>query len=93
MTYQILTSRWRCPECGAGVRLFFSRSTAAPDENSEDFICDRVLCEMGHDLPDDIAQEAMQLSDDEFYAALERGEKISEVWNAPEVDQDPSQFG
>lgn len=86
MNYEIITSRWLCQECGGAVRLHFSRSEAVLDE----FVCDGVACEEGHPIPDEMmAQEMIAQADEEFYAAMERGEQITQIWKAPEqVEQD-----
>lgn len=91
MNYEILTSRWRCPGCSASVRLYFSQVSDSEAEGVEEFTCDRVLCEFGHELPDYLIREVVESSDAEFYAAMERGGKVAEIWKAPDSDQDPIQ--
>jgi hypothetical protein len=87
MNYEIITGRWRCQECGGPVRIHFSQSESVEDE----FICDMVSCETGHQIMDEMAQEMMAVADEEFYAAMERGEQVAQVWKAPEqVQQDPT---
>lgn len=87
MTYEIITSRWRCPECNGRVRLYFNQHEAAEQEPAEEFICHKVLCEDGHVIPDADAQEMVELADEEFYGAMERGFKAAEIWVNPEPDQ------
>ncbi len=88
MNYEILTSRWRCPGCSAAVRLYFSQAGGIEEGEGEEFTCDRVLCEFGHELPEYLVREAIESSDDEFYAAMERGGKVAEIWKVPDPDPD-----
>lgn len=89
MNYEILSSRWSCPECSSGVRLLFAKSGSTDDEGSDEFVCGRVLCEAGHELPEDLTRDVIEMADQEFYAAMERGYKISEIWMAPESQEEP----
>lgn len=88
MNYEIISQRWRCPECAASIKLFFAPSGSTADETSDDFVCDRVLCEAGHEIHPDLAQEMIGAADQEFYAAMERGSKAAEVWLAPDPAQE-----
>jgi hypothetical protein len=89
MTYEILTPRWTCPECGAALRLRFSQSGAVEEGEEAEYVCDQVTCSAGHAVPDDLVQEASRLADEEFYAAMERGYQVGQVWQAP-APQDES---
>lgn len=93
MKYEVLTSRWQCPECSSPVRLFFEQAAGVDETDSVEFVCNRAMCELGHELPEEISREAIEYSDDEFYAAMERGGKVAEVWRAPDSDQDPGTTG
>lgn len=87
MNYEIITSRWHCPECNGRVRLYFQKSGSTEEEPSEEFTCDKVLCEDGHVIPEVDAQEMIELADEEFYGAMERGWKAAEIWVNPDPDQ------
>ena len=84
MNYEILTGRWPCPECDGPLRLTFSRRDSMDDEAPEEFVCDRVLCEQGHVISDQLAEEIILQADEEFYAPLERGHQVAQVWQAPQ---------
>ncbi len=84
MIYEIITSRWSCPECGAPLRLQFSENGSTEENSEPEYVCDRILCSAGHAVPDDLAEEAVRNSDQEFYAAMERGYQVGQVWQAPE---------
>lgn len=90
MNYEIVTQHWVCPECGGPIRLHF----AAIEDNglTEEFVMDRMFCGMGHVLPDELWEEVRPGADLEFSAAMERGEKVAEIWCAPsDTDtQDPT---
>jgi hypothetical protein len=88
MNYEIISPRWRCPECGVPVKLYFIQSAGTGEEASDEFVCNRVLCEAGHEIPEDLAQEMIGSADQEFYSAIERGAKVSEVWIAPDPAQE-----
>lgn len=83
MNVEIITSRWLCPECGGPLRLLFSQSGSTDDEASDEFVCDRVFCHLGHQVPDELTQEIIAQADLEFYAAMERGYMAAQVWVAP----------
>lgn len=89
MNYEIFTSRWHCPECGFGVKLFFS-PREGEEESSDEFVCINVACQSGHELPQEIHSDAIENADEEFYAAMQRGTKVGEAWRAP--DQASDQF-
>lgn len=88
MNYEIITSRWLCPECSSPIRLHFSQLLGADDEPSEEFVFDRAFCGMGHVLPDELWDEIRPGADEEFTAAFERGSKVSEIWCAPQSENE-----
>lgn len=89
MNYEIISQRWRCPECSARIKLTFVQTGATTEEEPvEEFVCNRVLCEMGHDVQAELAQEMIETADQEFYATMERGVKVAEFWLAPDPAQE-----
>jgi len=84
VNYEIVTSRWICPDCGSPLRLVFTQ-TAAIEESAqaEAYSCDRVFCNAGHPVSEEFAQEVMGSCNEEFYQAMEQGAKIGEVWLSP----------
>lgn len=84
MNYEILTSRWVCAECGGPLRLYFSSSGSTDAESAQEFVCDRVLCAAGHQVSEEAAEEAVQNADEEFYAAMEKGYRVAEIWCVPD---------
>lgn len=93
MNYEIITSRWACPECGSAIRLIFSQVNGVEDGGpAEEYCCDRAACELAHELPEELTQEILSQADQEFSAAMERGYRVAEVWHVPaEQDQSPDE--
>lgn len=89
MNYEILTLRWRCPECEGPIRLHFSQGADEGNNPSDEYVLTHVFCGMGHLVPDEMVEEIRPEADQEFAAAMEGGSKITEVWTLP-PDEDPT---
>jgi hypothetical protein len=87
MNYDIVTSRWGCPECQGALRLRFSQAPSSDENQDVEYLCEEVACLIGHGLPEELVHEAMAGADAEFYAALERGAKLGETWSAPPPEE------
>lgn len=88
MNYEIVTFRWRCPECQSPVRLKFTKAGSTEEEASDEFVCDQVFCVNLHFISDELAEEIIQAADEEFYKALEQGQMVAQVWQAPEISEE-----
>jgi len=88
MQYEIVTSRWECPQCQSPLRLRFEPGAQNEETEEVEYLCEEVRCPTGCQLSPDLAQEAMVGADAEFYAAMEGGSKLGEVWQAPAPGQE-----
>jgi hypothetical protein len=91
MIYEIVTPKWTCPVCQGLLRLRFEPGGQTEENEEVEYLCEEVRCPIGHELPEELVQEARIGADAEFYSAMEGGQKLAEVWQAPWPDQEPQE--